>query len=92
MLSTTSISNNGRSEALVCPNDSDSTKPEDPAPMISFLNHIKAISELLKDKLLEKDSNAQNWMLVLPTFVAWGSSIVCMLMQMRTGVCEFRTD
>ena len=40
----------------------DGTKSEHPAPMISFLNHVEAISDLLKDKLLEKDSNAQNWM------------------------------
>ena len=37
-------------------------KPEDPAPMIFFLNRVQAISDLLKDKLLEKASNAQNWM------------------------------
>ena len=48
--------------ALLCPMYGDGTKPEDPAPMISFLNHVEAISDLLKDKLIEKDNNAQNWM------------------------------
>ena len=41
---------------------SDGMKHVDPAPIISFLNHVEAISDLLKDKLLKKDNNAQNWM------------------------------
>ena len=44
------------SRALLCPMYGDGLDPSVAAPFIEFANHINAIGDVLKEKLLEKDA------------------------------------